>query len=61
MVSDGDFRSSLVNELHELMAFLQTRLLEAGSMQILGGTHGLLEHVSSTTLCQWVEVRPGIS
>ncbi len=30
MVGDGEFRSSLVNELHELIAFLQTRLSEAG-------------------------------
>ena len=56
MVSDGEFRSSLVNEVHELMAFLQTRLSEAGSMQILGGSHALLEPVSSATLKSWLQV-----
>ncbi len=56
MVSDGDFRSSLVNEVHELMAYLQTRLSEAGSMQILGGSHALLEPVSSATLKHWLQV-----
>ncbi len=58
MVSDGEFRSSLVNEVHELMAFLQTRLSEAGFMQILGGSHALLEPVSSATLKSWLQVRP---
>ena len=61
MVSDGEFRSSLVNEAHELMAFLQTRLSEAGSMQILGGGHSLLEPVSSATLKHWMQVWPGSS
>lgn len=60
MASDGDFRSSLVNELHELIAFLQARLSEAGSMQILRGSQGahtLLEPVPSATLKQWLQVR----
>ena len=56
MVSDGDFRSSLMNEVHELMAFLQTRLSEAGSMQILGGSQALLEPIFSATLKHWLQV-----
>lgn len=50
-----------MNEVHELMAFLQTRLSEAGSMQILGSSQGLLEHVSSATLKHWLQVRPDCS
>ena len=57
MVGDGEFRSSLVNELHELIAFLQTRLSEAGSMQILGGSHSLLEPILPATLTQWLQVQ----
>lgn len=57
MVSDGEFRSSLVNELHELIAFLQTRLAEAGSMEILGGSHSLLEPILPATLRQWLQVQ----
>ena len=61
LVSDVDFRSSLVNEVHELTAFVQTRLSEAGSMQILGGSQGLLEQVPSATLKHWLQVRPDCS
>ena len=56
MVRDADFRSSLVNEAHELMAFLQMRLAEGGSAQILGASHDLLDPVSSAALKQWLQV-----
>lgn len=56
MVRDVDFRSSLVNEAHELMAFLQMRLAEGGSAQILGAGHDLLDPVSSAALKQWLQV-----
>ena len=47
-----------MNEAHELMAFLQTRLSEAGSMQILGGSHAFLDPVPSATLKHWMQVWP---
>ena len=56
MVRDADFRGRLVNEVHELMAFLQMRLSEAGSSQGLGGSHDLLDSVSSAALQQWLQV-----
>ncbi len=56
MVRDVDFRSSLVNEAHELMAFLQMRLAEGGSAQIMGAGHDLLDPVSSAALKQWLQV-----
>lgn len=45
-----------MNEVHELMAFLQTRLSEAGSSQGLGGSRDLLDPVSSAALKQWLQV-----
>ena len=58
MVGDADFRSSLVNEAHELVAFLQMRLAEGRSAQILGVSHDLLDPVLSAALKQWLQVRP---
>ena len=47
-----------MNELHELMAFLQMRLSEDGSMQILGGSHDMPDPVPTAKLKQWLQVQP---
>lgn len=50
-----------MNELHELMAFLQMRLSEDGSMQILGGSHDIPDPVPAAKLKQWLQVQPARS
>ncbi len=59
LVSDGELRSSLLDELHELSAFLRSRASEltSSSSSFLADTPNALQDLSAGTVNGWLQVR----
>lgn len=60
LVNDGEVRSQLLNELHELAAFLRTRAAElasSSSSTFIADAHDALQDISAGRTNDWLQVR----